>query len=586
MSKKYDIFISYRRDGGIDSAVTLRSTLSQMRYRVFLDVVSLRTGHFDTALLQHIEDCKDFLLVLSPHALDRCVNEDDWVRREIKHAMALGKNIIPIICDGGNVQERLNVPLPPTLADLPRYNVLETNLVQLRAMTQLLRTSLTAKPRHPLRGMMIGAAAAAALCLIGFFAAGQVQRAMSVFPRTAAQKNLVAQAVNQQGTNLVYYNVAHDAYLRALDNCLLYLSGSPQVTRSAVRTELNFVLDTLEKSLAGLQPLDDQVMAALLDSPLPMQDLDQQDEAIRLCLEQMAGIVLSLEYGLLDETFCTDVSKKLWISCYRDMAVLDGEGLVLGVNAGLMALSGEALHTLRTQSLPMMTSIYNGQAWLTSEADVAAREESLYRQQLEVLQRLEAEALQDAAILENTRRMQQFQERMRAQTLADIRREEEELRATLEQLQAELYEVYKPLPDDTPDALFVKAVLFMRMEMLPQALDAFSLFGQTGEPNAQAIALAAANFAIYRPLTDIHHGLIVSMYAQDAPPQPEIQIGDIIYAVNGQEVADPEDYIAAKGDNAASAVQVLRFTDAGYEKLSIRLDPQSSLLHLMALEYE
>ena len=52
---QYDIFISYRREGGIDSAVALQSTLRQMHYRAFLDVDGLHAGKFDEALLRHIE---------------------------------------------------------------------------------------------------------------------------------------------------------------------------------------------------------------------------------------------------------------------------------------------------------------------------------------------------------------------------------------------------------------------------------------------------------------------------------------------------------------------------------------------------
>ena len=65
-----------------------------MGYNVFIDVESLRAGKFNEALLDVIDNCKDFILVLSKNALDRCVNEDDWVRREVSHAK---KNIVPIM---------------------------------------------------------------------------------------------------------------------------------------------------------------------------------------------------------------------------------------------------------------------------------------------------------------------------------------------------------------------------------------------------------------------------------------------------------------------------------------------------------
>lgn len=37
-----------------------------------------------------------FMVLLSPHALDRCVNADDWVRREIEYALSHDRHVVPI----------------------------------------------------------------------------------------------------------------------------------------------------------------------------------------------------------------------------------------------------------------------------------------------------------------------------------------------------------------------------------------------------------------------------------------------------------------------------------------------------------
>ena len=79
MGKKYDIFLSYRRDGGESTARILRDQLTQRGYRVFLDVEALASGAFDAGLFSVIDECTDFLLILSPGSLERCAQEDDWV---------------------------------------------------------------------------------------------------------------------------------------------------------------------------------------------------------------------------------------------------------------------------------------------------------------------------------------------------------------------------------------------------------------------------------------------------------------------------------------------------------------------------
>lgn len=93
---KYDIFISYRRENGEDTAKHLRDILVAKGYSVFFDTDSLQSGDFNRALLDVIENCKDFIIILSPNALDRCVNEKDWVRQELACALRNGKNIIPV----------------------------------------------------------------------------------------------------------------------------------------------------------------------------------------------------------------------------------------------------------------------------------------------------------------------------------------------------------------------------------------------------------------------------------------------------------------------------------------------------------
>lgn len=96
---QYDIFISYRRDA-FESANLFATRLRALGYRVFFDVETMNAGKFNEQLLDVISKCKDFILVLSPNALDRCADEQDWVRREVMCAMEYKKNIIPIMLSG------------------------------------------------------------------------------------------------------------------------------------------------------------------------------------------------------------------------------------------------------------------------------------------------------------------------------------------------------------------------------------------------------------------------------------------------------------------------------------------------------
>lgn len=93
---KYDIFISYRRDGGAQYARILQLMLIQRGYQVFLDYDELTDGVFGEHIKEAIKEAPVFMLVLSEKSMERCVNNDDWVRQEILLAIQQKKHIVPI----------------------------------------------------------------------------------------------------------------------------------------------------------------------------------------------------------------------------------------------------------------------------------------------------------------------------------------------------------------------------------------------------------------------------------------------------------------------------------------------------------
>lgn len=109
---KYDIFISYRREGGFETANLIASKLKLSGYRVFLDIHSMHSGDFSEQLKEKVKGCKDFVWVLSPSyvkndvgtitRIDTLSFRDgvDYFRDEICWAIENQKNIIPVILDG------------------------------------------------------------------------------------------------------------------------------------------------------------------------------------------------------------------------------------------------------------------------------------------------------------------------------------------------------------------------------------------------------------------------------------------------------------------------------------------------------
>ena len=148
---KYDIFISYRREGGYDTAKHLNDLLVRDGYKVSFDIDTLRDGDFDTQLLTRIEQCKDFILIVDKHAFDRTLDptfdpQKDWLRCELAHALKHRKNIVPIFLSGVN-----GFPngLPADIAGVVKKNGPEYNRYHFNAFYKdLKRRFLKSRSRY------------------------------------------------------------------------------------------------------------------------------------------------------------------------------------------------------------------------------------------------------------------------------------------------------------------------------------------------------------------------------------------------------------------------------------------------------
>jgi len=122
LDKNLDVFISYRRSNGSQLASLLKVHLEIRNLSVFLDVDRLEAGKFDNNLLQSIRSARNFVLVLTPGALDRCMNDDDqrdWIHKEVACALNSHCNIIPVF-DNFFMPEASSLPL--TMQALTSYN--------------------------------------------------------------------------------------------------------------------------------------------------------------------------------------------------------------------------------------------------------------------------------------------------------------------------------------------------------------------------------------------------------------------------------------------------------------------------------
>jgi hypothetical protein len=87
----YDVFISYSRKDDDDKFVTrLKAALEREGLRVWMDDQMMPSAEWWEQIERHIERSSNFLLLISEHSLS-----SEWCQKEIAHAFANGKRIIP-----------------------------------------------------------------------------------------------------------------------------------------------------------------------------------------------------------------------------------------------------------------------------------------------------------------------------------------------------------------------------------------------------------------------------------------------------------------------------------------------------------
>ena len=239
---KYDIFISYRRSS-YDTANLIATRLRAAGYSVFFDLDTLRSGKFNEQLYDVIDNCTDFILVLPPNALDRCVNEDDWVRLEILRAMNADKNIVPVMLNGFTWPNHM----PDELVELPNYQALTASSIEYfdLALERLQNKYLLSKRRLPIdrilkyAGIFIFTLLVAVSILWGCFI---------VLSKDVCQKYATKIAMEASAVHMIAEQNADLAEdWRNFDNALNYNSEPNEVLQTKMLAEIELVEYNLKR---------------------------------------------------------------------------------------------------------------------------------------------------------------------------------------------------------------------------------------------------------------------------------------------------------------------------------------------------
>lgn len=595
MSAKYDIFISYRRDGGEYTAKILRDRLEELGYKVFFDVESLRSGDFNTRLYSVIDECKDFLLILSPNALDRCENQDDWVRCEVEHALQAKKNVIPIMLRGFSFPQTL----PDSIEALRYKNGLEANTQFFDAFIDRLRQFLLSKPpliRRVVQNtlfkrtlpVLIAFLIAAAIGVGISFAVGAWNK---TFPRTAREKSVTSEIVYLTENHLQALNTMAGAVDSALSAAERYLvSGSSEET--AMRSTFELAYRTLENcGLDASAPTDGllQRVSELAGTPFPAADVVAMHDTLILFQQDWVRDLTYIQWVVSPDTFLTNTTRLSILDIYRTILEETLKEHAYQSNEFLLPITDRsALSEFFNEALPLFTYIpLSATSWSTDKEALEADTDACINRENEMLRELSS-LVGVAAVQSEALRANLIQSYM---TLGMSREEAEQYVESQLQFQLETaFQDLLPAEGDDEDTLWEKLAQLVGDGYYDGALECAEALGQLvdqSDPGTQAYLSALRVFLTgIAPVAGIDHGVMVVGWADPDEPSELYRIGDIIVLFNGAPCHTYEEYRAAKEALTGSeyTVHIIRLNESGVPELvELNLDTGMPPVYLRTL---
>ena len=531
--KEYDIFISYRRDGGESTAKILRDKLTELGYSVFFDVESLRSGDFNKKLYSVIEECDDFLLILSPGALDRCVNEDDWVRLEIEHAIKNGKNIIPVMLRGYEFPSQL----PPSINDIRYKNGIESNYQFFDAFIERLQGFLQSEPsgeKHFFHGLKPLAVAAIALLAAVLFAAiifgkGLLQRS---YPLTKEEKNLVGDLIYYAELNLATMDTAAGYMSDVYKECEAYLAHYDTASEEAMDAEIGKTRQLIYGiSITG--PMDEDFKNRLMDSPFSTADAAALSDYTISFIDEAIDDLNYVEFLLDRDTYLDLTVREELLECY--ISIMDEKLKILayGVNQLFLPVEAEeVIHDFKYDFLPELYHIpLRASNWIDDEDALVSAQESCLNS---------IENYTDRIILNIGDMNLEVMEQKSA-----LANGTEGLETDLDHMPPEARKVYDPLEDDDAATLWGKMMRFLNLGLYDEAERCIVMLMENAagtDPYAEDYCTAMIRFIKAIPDTGIDYGLIVVGFDYEAEAHDQYRIGDVIIALNGSQTRNIEEY--------------------------------------------
>lgn len=609
--KRNNIFISYRRDGGEYTARILHDKLTQLGYKLFYDIESMQSGDFNNKLYKVIEECDDFLVILSPGALDSLDNKEPWIIREIAYALKNNKNIIPIMLRNFEFPEHM----PEEIEPLRYKNGLPADSQFFGAFIKKLEEFLQSKPNKAVRyKKVMPIVIAASLIIIAVL--GSVawnNSALFPYPRTDAERNLTG--------NLLYYIEVNLLQIEQMAECMdeVYKICERQldyedVDFDNIRLELRQYRGKLYQMDMEEGVMSQELTSALQDSPFSAADVAALYNLKLMYQEEFLNDIYFVEYLISNESMDKN-SRKEVMDSYRSIMDEQMKALACGANMVLLPVKNErTLEEFKQQFLPQLRYIpLTAAGWSHDKKVLESAESNCYeninklmieygmiigQENMTLIEERTryirllvdqgytfAQAEQEAD--EITAREGEMTEKLIAlkEKTKELEQTEEELAAAKERIK----EKFAPADGDSGDILWGKMLRFLNVKLYDDALaclDAYREVMRAEDENVEQYTAAAARFIRNISSTGIDYGVLIVGYEFGETDSEPRRIGDVIIAVNSKPCHTWDEYTTLReeiGDTEEYTIVVLRDSDDNsgtLEQIQLTIPAGSQRLYL------
>ncbi len=613
MRRKYDVFISYRRQGGEQTAKIICDRLVDSGYHVFYDVEALRSGAFNTKLYSVIDECRDVIVVLSQNSLDRCNDENDWVRLEITHALKAGKNVIPVFLRGFAFPEILAEDIAP----LRYQNGLEANSEFFDAFITKLKSFLKSKPtllQRISQNLVFKRTLPFLLALlivlgIGFGASVLIQNRVQTFPKTQEQKNIANEALSYIEQNITLIDGAFGEVSTAYKACKNYLVDLDPVQYEEAAAAINMAYGSINRLDFSQYALADNLSGKIDKTPINKADLVAVNDYNNVLCDLFESNLLFIKQIIHKDSALDTATKRKILEIYAKMLESDALTIAYGINDLLLPVDSSFLTEFKHKYLPMLINLpFGSQVWLSDKAELERLTDSVYNQQLQQKNDLlSILGTENYAFLQEKSELEQYAlEKGMSQSeidafLANIVDKSESITALKQQLNEattkladmknQAREKFAPKEEDDSGMLWGKMLRFMSLQLYEDAVKCAQMYQQKVQgdsPEAKEYVPAAIRFIKQISSTGVDYGVIVCGYEPGKPEHAVYEIGDIIVAIDDAMCLNFEKFVELMPAGKEYKVTILRPDAEGklvfQEKIVPSGQPKIQLLDLTESE--